>query len=101
MEEKPLKGMPVLAQHTLDAQSRGAGGDSWGRGAASKLRFGWVSREGLGGQQAPLQRAGEHPGENSASLCPLMTTAGVSDQEARSQAARGGRSPEQPGASLP
>lgn len=83
-EEKPLKGMPVLAQQTLDAQSRGVGGDSWGRGASSKLPFGWVSCEGLGGQQAPLQRAGEHPGENFASLCPLMTRAGVSDQEARS-----------------
>lgn len=34
---------------------------------------------GLGGQQA-----GEHRGENFASLCPLMTRAGVSDEEAQS-----------------
>lgn len=55
------------------------GGDGWKWGAACKLRFGWVSCEGLGGQQA-----GEHRGENFASLCRLMTRAGVSDQEARS-----------------
>lgn len=71
--------MPVPTQQTVDAQSRGAGGDGWKWGAACKLRFGWVSCEGLGGQQA-----GEHRGENFASLCRLMTRAGVSDQEARS-----------------
>ena len=87
--------MPVPTQQTVDAQSRGAGGDGWKWGAACKLRFGWVSCEGLGGQQA-----GEHRGENFASLCRLMTRAGVSDQEARAPVARGGWRPEQSGASL-
>ena len=82
------------ANNRCSKQVRVEDDQKWG--AAPRLCFGWASRGVLCGQQAPLQRAGEHFEENFASLCSLMIRVGVTGRKALSPASLGAPRPSIP-----